>query len=67
MAGAIKASQDYSSGLLVAVYRRGAGRFILNSLRLRENVGRHPAADHLVVNLLRYAARFQRPTAGYGV
>jgi hypothetical protein len=57
VAGAIKSSQDYSSGLLVSVYNLGAGCFILNTLRIRENLGRHPAADRLLVNLLRYAGR----------
>jgi len=57
VAGAIKASQDYSSGLLMAVYNLGAGRFILNSLLIRENLGTHPAADRLLRNLLRYAGR----------
>jgi hypothetical protein len=57
VAGAIKASQDYSSGLLVAVYNLGAGRFILNTLRIRENLGVHPAAERLLRNMLRYAAR----------
>jgi len=57
VAGGIKASQDYSSGLFVAVHELGAGRFILNTLRIRENLGRHPAAEHLLRNMLRYAAR----------
>ena len=56
VAGAIKASQDYSSGLMVSVYDLGAGRFILNSLRIRQNLGRHPAAERLLRNMLRYAA-----------
>jgi hypothetical protein len=57
VAGAIKASQDYSSGLLVSVYHLGTGRFILNSLRIRENLGRDPVAERLLRNMLRYAAR----------
>jgi len=57
VAGAIKASQDYSSGLMVSVYPFGAGRFILNTLLIRENLGSHPAAERLLRNLLRYAAR----------
>ncbi len=57
VAGGINASQAYSSGLLVAVYPLGAGRFILNTLRIREELGRHPAAERLLRNLLRYAAR----------
>jgi hypothetical protein len=61
VAGAIKASQDYSSGLLLAAYDLGAGRFFLNTLLIRENLGTHPAADRLLLNLLRYAARDLSP------
>ncbi|HUT36248.1 MAG TPA: glycoside hydrolase family 2 TIM barrel-domain containing protein [Planctomycetota bacterium] len=57
VAGGINASQAYSSGLLVAVYPLGAGRFVLNTLRIREELGRHPAAERLLRNLLRTAAR----------
>jgi hypothetical protein len=57
VAGAIKASQDYSSGLMMSVYPLGAGRFILNTLLIRENLGRHPAAERLLRNMLRYASR----------
>jgi hypothetical protein len=54
VAGAIKASQDYASGLMLSVYPFGAGRFILNTLLVRENLGHHPAAERLLRNLLRY-------------
>jgi hypothetical protein len=57
VAGAIKASQDYASGLTVAVYNLGAGRFILNTLQIRQNLGSHPAAERLLRNMLRYAAQ----------
>lgn len=57
VAGAIKASQDYSSGLMLSVYQLGEGRFVLNTLRIRENLATHPAAERLLRNLLRYAAR----------
>jgi len=57
VAGAINAAQDYSSGLLVAVHALGAGRFTLNTLRIRDELGRHPAAERLLRNVLRYAAR----------
>jgi hypothetical protein len=56
VAGAIKASQDYSSGLMLAVYESGAGRFILNTLLIRENLGANPVAERLLRNLLNYAA-----------
>jgi hypothetical protein len=57
VAGAIKASQDYSAGLMLAVYKLDAGRVVLNTLLIRENLGAHPAADRLLLNLLRHAAR----------
>ena len=60
IAGAIKASQDYSSGLMVAAYNLGAGRFILNTLLIRDNLGRHPVAERLLRNMLRYAAGTSR-------
>jgi hypothetical protein len=56
VAGAINASLGYESGLLVAVCDLGAGRFILNTLRIRENLGKNPAAERLLRNMLRYAA-----------
>jgi hypothetical protein len=65
VAGAIKASQDYASGLMVSVHALGAGRFVLNTLLIRENLGRHPAADRLLCNLLNYAAADAgKPLAG---
>ena len=57
VAGAIKASQDYSSGLMVSVHDLGAGRFVLNTLRIRENLSGNPAAERLLRNMLRYAGR----------
>jgi len=57
VAGAIKASQDYASGLMVSVYTLGEGRFILNTLKVRESLETHPAAERLLRNMLRYAAR----------
>ena len=47
----------YYSGLHVASYNLGAGSFILNTLLILENLGKHPTADRLVINLLRYAGR----------
>ncbi|MBI2929318.1 MAG: glycoside hydrolase family 2 [Verrucomicrobia bacterium] len=56
IAGANNASIEYSSGLMLSVHGFGAGRFLLNTLRLRENLSKDPAADRLLVNLLQYAA-----------
>ena len=57
VAGAIKSSQGYLSGLLVSVHELGAGRFVLNTLNIRQNLGTHPAAERLLRNMLRDAAR----------
>ena len=63
VAGGINASQAYSSGLLVASCELAAGRFILNTLRIREHLGTHPAAERLLRNMLRFAAQATRQPA----
>ena len=64
VAGSINTACGYSSGLLVAVYNLGAGRFTLNTLRIRENLGGDPVAERLLRNMLRHAARdANRPPA----
>ena len=57
VAGSINTSFGYWSGLLVSEYKLGAGTFILNTLLIRENLGKTPAAERLLRNMLRYAAR----------
>jgi hypothetical protein len=57
VAGANNAAIGYSSGLLVAVHRLGAGRFVLSTLRVRENLGASPVAERLLRNMLNDAAR----------
>jgi hypothetical protein len=61
VAGANKTSQGYDSGLLLSVHGYGQGRIILNTLRIREQLGKHPVADRLLVNLLAYAAGTLQP------
>jgi hypothetical protein len=64
VAGAVKASQDYDSGLMVSVYDFGAGRFVLNTLNIRDRLSDHPAAGRLLLNLLRFASRdIEKPLA----
>ncbi|MGO8748892.1 MAG: hypothetical protein ACLQNE_23225 [Thermoguttaceae bacterium] len=46
----------FRSGVIAASYRFGAGRFIINTLRILENLDKNPAADRLLVNRIRYAA-----------
>lgn len=46
----------YASGVLVGTYNFGNGRFYLNTLRILNNIGLHPAADRLLLNLISSAA-----------
>jgi hypothetical protein len=59
VAGAIQASggSAYQADLLVAVAPLGAGRFLLNSMIVRANLGGVPAAERLLRNMLNYAAQ----------
>jgi hypothetical protein len=45
-----------ASGVMVGAYRLGAGWILLNTLRVAENAGSHPAADRLLLNMVRWAA-----------
>ena len=55
VAAAVHSAPDYASGSLVSIHEFGAGRFILNTLCIRENLGGDPVADILLRNLIRYA------------
>ena len=59
LTGLLACGEDGSSrsDLVISVDRLGAGRFILNSLRVRENLGSHFAAEWLLRNMLNYAAQ----------
>ena len=48
-------ASGYGAGLLMAAYRYGQGRFFLSTPNILENVDVHPAADRLLLNLIRYA------------
>jgi len=52
IAGSIRTNLGYASGLMLAEYRFGAGRFFLNTFKIRENLGAYPPADRLLLNLL---------------
>ncbi|MCL5098325.1 MAG: glycoside hydrolase family 2, partial [Candidatus Omnitrophica bacterium] len=48
VAGGIRAAihpSGYASGSMISVYRLAAGRFILNTMAIRQNLGVHPAAE----------------------
>ena len=53
--GALDTSQAYQSDLLISVHTLGQGRVVLNSLKIRENLGPQPAAERLLRNLLNYS------------
>jgi hypothetical protein len=59
VAAGINASQPapYVSGVFVGIYKLGEGRLVLNTLRIRENLGPNPAAERLLRNLLCYGAQ----------
>jgi hypothetical protein len=50
-------ASGYISGLMLAANRLGAGWFIVNTLNIIGAVGRNPAADRLLLNLVRDAQR----------
>ena len=47
----------YASGLLIASYPFGEGRFILNTCKILENLEVNPVADRLLLNMINYAAK----------
>jgi hypothetical protein len=65
VAGAIRTSADgHLAEIMLSVHKLGEGRFILNTLRVRPALGKDPAAERLLRNMLRYAAVVQsKPVA----
>ena len=57
VAGSINTSFGYWSGLLVSVHKLGSGKFVLNTLKICENLDKVPAAERMLRNMLRFAAR----------
>jgi hypothetical protein len=54
----------YFSGILTGSYKFGAGRFVVNTFPILENLNTHPAADRMLLNLVRYAGEeIGRPLA----
>jgi hypothetical protein len=46
---------------MLAEYRHGGGRFLLNTLPIREQLSTSPVAERLLRNLLNYAASQLKP------
>lgn len=55
--GGINTCCGYRSGLYLGVWNLGSGRFIVNALNIRENLGSDPVAERLLRNLLNYAGQ----------
>jgi hypothetical protein len=43
----------YAAGTMLCSYKVGKGRVVLNTFKILDNVGKHPAADRLLLNLIR--------------
>jgi hypothetical protein len=55
----------YAWGLLIGAYRHGAGKFILSTPYILQHLGAHPAADRLMLNIIRHAENPQfLPSSG---
>ena len=57
VAGGINVSWGYQSGLTVGVYKLGEGKLVINTLPIRDNLGKVPQAERLLRNMLRFAGR----------
>ncbi len=49
--------RGYGSSIVIGTWRSGGGRFILSTPYVLENLDLHPAADRLLLNLVRYGMR----------
>jgi hypothetical protein len=55
---------NYASGAVMMAVPFGEGRFILSSFRLIDNLGKHPAADRIVLNQVVFGScDLQKPLA----
>jgi hypothetical protein len=50
-------SDGYAAGVMLGAYNFGAGRILLNTFNLLDQVDKHPAADQLLLNLIAEAAK----------
>jgi len=49
-----------TSGMMMGAYPIGSGTALINTFHILENIGKHPAADRMLINLIRWAARKAR-------
>ena len=55
--------QRYFTGMLTGVYRIGKGHLVLNTMRILENLDANPAADRMLLNMVRYADELTKTSA----
>jgi hypothetical protein len=59
LAGAINTDADFASGVSMALCGLGeTGRFLIHTLNIEEQLGRYPAAERLLRNMIRYASAY---------
>ncbi len=46
----------YASGVLLASYKFGAGQFFMNTFPILDYIDKHPVADRLLINLIKYTS-----------
>lgn len=52
----------YRAGALISLHTLGAGQVIVNTLRLVENLDKHPAADRILLNMMAHVrGQLRRP------
>jgi hypothetical protein len=49
----------FASGVLAGSYRMGAGRMVVNTFRVVEELDSNPTADRMLLNLINYAANLR--------
>jgi hypothetical protein len=54
--GATRISHNYCSGVHLGIWNFGNGKFLVNTLRIEENLGTDPAADRLFCNILKFGS-----------
>jgi hypothetical protein len=52
----------YAAGTMLSVHGFGGGKLVLNTFRILENVDNHPAADKLLINIIKHATSLVSPT-----
>jgi hypothetical protein len=55
--GATRISHNYCSGIHVGIWNFGAGKFIVSTLNIVQNLNKDPAADRLLINIIKFGTK----------